>query len=337
MGTRATRVNKADKAGIVEPSPAPPVVRSRQPRRTKPADSAALRIEKLPDLHEPFLLCAFAGWNDAAQSATGAVKYLIERLDCPRFAGIDPEEFYVFTETRPMIRLVDGVQRTLDWPANDFHYLRDPRQLHDLVLLAGIEPQLQWREFTGAVLHVARQVKAQMVITVGGLLADVPHTAPVKLTGAVTNPELLPGWGGLTVRSSRYEGPTGIVGVLSDACRREGIPTASIWANVPHYINVSPNPKTLAALVRQVDTLFDLGLDLYELERTSDRFDRQVAEAVEQNPDVLQYVRRLEDAGDEEQDRSPADLPSGAEIVEELEEFLRQRREDEEDDEDDAD
>ncbi len=293
-----------------------------------------LRIESMPELHEPFLVCAFEGWNDAAQSATGAVKYLVERTGCPRFAGIDPEEFYVFTETRPTIRLVDGAQRALDWPANNFHYLRDPRLRHDLVLLAGIEPQLQWRAFTGAVLDVARQVKAQMVVMLGGLLADVPHSAPVRLTGAVTNPELLPSWGGLTVRTSRYEGPTGIVGVLSDACRRAGLPTASIWANVPHYINVSPNPKTLAALVSQLDTLFELKLDLYELERTSERFDRQVEEAVEQNPDVLQYVRRLEEAGDEEPDSTPVELPSGAAIVEELEEFLRQRR-DEDDDEDD--
>lgn len=318
------------------PLPEEQAARARSPRARRATEPApALRIENLPDLHEPFVLCAFAGWNDAAQSATGAVRYLIERQSCPRFAGIDPEEFYVFTETRPTIRLMDGRQRQLEWPANDFHYLRDPRLQHDLVLMAGIEPQLQWRTFTAAVLDLARQVNARMIVLLGGLLADVAHSLPVKLTGSSTRPELLPNWGDLTVRSSRYEGPTGIVGVLSDVCRREGVPVASVWASVPHYINVSPNPKTLAALVRQVDTLFDLNLDLNELSEASDRFDRQVAEAVEQNPDVLQYVRRLEAAGEDEPEGPPVELPSGAAIVEELEEFLRQRREDDEDDEDD--
>jgi proteasome assembly chaperone (PAC2) family protein len=327
---RSSESDGASDGGRTTPTRSSPRAR----RQKQPATTAALRVDNLPDLHEPFLVCAFAGWNDAAQSATGAVRYLIERQTCPRFAGIDPEEFYVFTETRPTIRLVDGRQRELDWPANDFHYLRDPRLSHDLVLMSGVEPQMQWRSFTAAVLGIAHQVNAQMVVLLGGLLADVAHTMPVRLTGSTTRPDLLPNWGDLTLRSSRYEGPTGIVGVLTDACRREHMPVASIWASVPHYINVTPNPKTLAALVRQVDTIFNLNLDLHELIEASDRFERQVAEAVEQNPDVLQYVRRLEAASDEEPESPAAELPSGAAIVEELEEFLRQRREEDEDDDD---
>lgn len=293
-------------------------------RRRVPAP--VLSVERLPELRRPIMLCAFAGWNDAAQSATGALRYLIERYSTPRFAGIDPEPFYVFTETRPTIRLVDGVQRTLEWPANDFHYWHNPRQDRDLVLLTGIEPQMQWRAFSGAILDLARRLDASMVMMLGGLLADVPYAPPVKITGAATHPDLLARWPEIPVRNSRYEGPTGIVGVLSDLCRRSGVPSASLWANVPHYINVSPNPKTLAALVHQIDRLFDLDLDLFDLDEASDRFDRQVEEALEQNPEVKQYVRQLEDAVDEEPSEPPAELPSGAAIVEELEEFLRQLR-----------
>lgn len=295
-----------------------------------------LQIEDVPELREPLLVCAFAGWNDAAQSATGAVKYLIDRFDAPRFARIDPEDFYVFTETRPTIRFSEGQQRELVWPANDFHYVQDARWTHDLVLMPGIEPQMRWRDFTSLVLDVARRVNARMIVTLGGLLADVAHSAPVRVTGATTNPELLPNWIDTEVRRSRYEGPTGIVGVLGDACRQAQIPSASIWANVPHYISVSPNPKTMAALVHRMNTLLNLDLDLYELDRASDRFERQVDEAVEQNPEIRRYVRSLESAREEqdeaEEEQAPAaELPSGAALVEELEEFLRRRREVDED------
>jgi proteasome assembly chaperone (PAC2) family protein len=308
-----------------------------RPRRGRVATSAPspLRIESVPDLRRPILVCAFAGWNDAAQTATGAVRYLIERYSAIRFAQIDPEEFYVFTETRPTIRLVGGVQRELDWPANDFFYWRVPRVAHDLVLLAGVEPQTQWRAYTSAVLELGRSVNAGMIVMLGGLLADVAYTAPVKFTGGSSGSGLLPRWERLGIRTSRYEGPTGIVGVLSDACRQAGLPTASIWANVPHYINASPNPKTLAGLVHQLDDLLDLDLDLYDLDEAAERFERQVTEAVSQNPEVRQYIRQLEETADDEPEEPAPELPSGAAIVAELEEFLRQRREDEEEDEDD--
>ncbi len=311
-----------------------------RPRRRRAAPrAAALQLERVPALRDPVIVCAFAGWNDAAESATGAVNHLIQRFHAPRFAGIDPEEFYVFTEARPTIKLVEGTQRQLTWPANDFHYFRNSRSARDLVLMAGREPALNWRSFTGAILELAGTIDARAIVLLGGLLADVPHSKPVRVTGTTTNPEIFAHWPDLGVRRSRYEGPTGIVGVLSDACRGAGIPTASIWANVPHYINVSPNPKTLVALVRYVDQLFDLDLDLVELDDASSRFERQVGEAVDQNPDVRRYVRMLEEQGeqgdDEPAEQAAADLPSGAAIVEELEEFLRQRHQQDDDDDDD--
>jgi len=318
-----------------DPMPPPPQGAAERSSGGVPAAKAAIRIESLPDLHEPVLLCAFAGWNDAAQSATGAVRYLIEQSLATRFAGIDPEEFYVFTETRPTVHLVDGGQRALDWPANDFYYLRNPRLKHDLVLLAGIEPQLAWRTFTDTVLDVATRVKASIVVTLGGLLADVAYSAPVRLTGAATHPNLLAHWSELEVRSSRYEGPTGIVGVLSDACRHRGIPSASLWASVPHYISVSPNPKTLAALVQRVDAMLGLNLDLVALVEASERFDLQVAEAVDENPEVRRYIAQLESHDGDDEEALPPELPSGAAIVEELEEFLRERHQEDEDDDDD--
>ncbi|HZU77365.1 MAG TPA: PAC2 family protein [Dehalococcoidia bacterium] len=308
--------------------------------RGNAAQPGALIIDELPELREPIIVCAFAGWNDAAQSATGAVRYLVEQLDAPRFAHIDPEEFYVFTEHRPSVRLAGGSQRELRWPANEFHYVRNARLRHDLVLMPGIEPNLHWHAYTTAMLDLAHHVNARMIMMLGGLLADVVHSAPVRLTGSSTNPELLPNWIDTGVRRSRYEGPTGIVGVLSDVCRRAQMPTASIWANVPHYLNVSPNPKTLAALVHRVDRLFDLDLNLAELDLATERFDAQVDEAVSQNADVRRYIRRLqaaaEEQDEEEEEAQPSasaeDLPSASALVQDLEEFLRRRREADTDD-----
>ena len=311
-----------------------------QPREQPPTpateNTPGLLLERVPSLRQPVMICAFAGWNDAGETATGSVGHLTETLAARRFARIDPEEFYVFTETRPTVRLVDGDQRRIEWPANDFYYARGRGGRPDLVLLQGIEPQLAWGAYTNAVVRVARLVEARTVLLLGGLLADVPYTRPVRFTGSATRPELLPHWTDMGTRRSRYEGPTGIVGVLSESIRRADLPLASIWASVPHYINVSPNPRTVAALVRKLDTLLDLGLDLNDLEERGDRFERQVDEAIAQNPDVQAYVRQLEQAGDEEPEPQ-AELPAPEAILAELEEFLREQRgdEDDEDEEDD--
>ena len=309
----------------------------RAARRPRPEGAPGLVLERLPALRQPIMVCAFSGWNDAGETATGAVGHLAETFAARRFAHIDPEEFYVFTETRPTVRLVDGDQRKLEWPANDFLYARGRGARPDLVLLRGVEPQLAWGAYTAAIVRVARLVEARTVLLLGGLLADVPYTRPVRFTGSSSHPDLLPHWTDMGARRSRYEGPTGIVGVLGDTIRHAELPLASIWASVPHYINVSPNPRTLAALVRKVDSLLDLGLDLGDLEERGEQFDRQVDDAIAQNPDVLAYVRQLENAGDEEPEPQ-SELPGPEAILAELEEFLREQRgSDDEDDEDDDD
>lgn len=290
-----------------------------------------------PALREPVLIAAFAGWNDAAEVATSSVRLIVRQLAGRRFAAIDPEEFYVFTETRPQVRIVGGSQRRIDWPANDFYYVRPPGGSRDCVLLLGIEPQLRWKTFSKAVLGVAREAGVGLLVTLGGLLADVPHTLPPHLTGSATSADLQKRLRGLHSRGSRYEGPTGILGVLSAAARDEGLPTASIWGNVPHYISATANPRVCSAILRELGNLLDLSLDLTDLERQADLFDAQVSQAIAQNPEVAAYVRQLEQRerdrdrpSDEEGAPSPRpELPSSETLIKELEDFLKRRRTDE--------
>ena len=278
------------------------------------------------------LITAFAGWSDAAQAATAAARYLAEFWDAYRFADIDPEEFYDFTEQRPRIRLVDGDLREITWPANECFYYRRDGAAHDFIILIGVEPSLRWRLFTDIVLEIIRRQRVSMVLSLGGLLADVPHTRPVRITGSASNAAASARLRGLAVTASRYEGPTGIVGVLHDALRRNEIAGASMWANVPHYISAAANPKATAALLERLDTLFDLGLDLRDLQRAADRFDAEVSEVVAGDADAAAYVRQLEERADAEPEPAPEEpppgqpLPSGDVVVRELEEFLRRQR-----------
>jgi proteasome assembly chaperone (PAC2) family protein len=287
-----------------------------------------LQIDQIPNLRSPIVIAAFAGWNDAAEAASSSLKLLREAWSARRFASIDPEEFYDFSETRPRIRLIDGVERTLEWPANEFYYHSDAELQRDFVLLLGVEPNLRWRTFTREVVDLLRQVKATLVLTLGALLADTPHTRPVRVTGFATDPDLAGRVSRTDVNRSRYEGPTGIVGVLHDALRREGFATASLWANVPHYISASPNPRANAALLDRVSAVFDLPLDLSLLEEQGQEFDAQVAAAVAENPELVEYVHTLEEREDEQEREGPSqhDLPSGESLFDEVEEFLRRRR-----------
>jgi proteasome assembly chaperone (PAC2) family protein len=291
-----------------------------------------LRIEDTPPLKDPVLITAFAGWSDAAQAATSAARFLSAAWEANRFAEIDPEEFYDFTENRPMVHLDEGNLRRITWPANECFYWRRDGAAHDFVVMVGIEPNLRWRLFTDLVLEVIRRQKIQLVVSLGGLLADVPHTRPVRVTGSVSTPAAAAKLRGLPVSTSRYEGPTGIVGVLHDALRKNDIATASMWANVPHYISAAANPKATVALLERLQVLFDLDLDLRDLQRAAQRFDREVSEAVSGDPDAAAYVRQLEERADTEPEEQrpaepPQQLPSGDVVVRELEEFLRRQRE----------
>jgi len=291
-----------------------------------------LEIEELPSLRRPVLIAAFAGWNDAGQAATSAIRFLGERWSAQRFASIDPEEFFDFTQTRPLIHLGSGLERELEWPANVFFYHAEPTLSRDAVLLLGTEPHLRWRAFTDSVLDLARQCEVEMLVSLGAFLGDAVHSRPVPLIGYATRPELTRRLAGLGVSPSRYEGPTGIVGALHDACQRVGIASASLWAAAPHYLAATMNPKAAAALLKCLGSFLKLGIDLGEMERATVRFEAQVEEALAANPELADYLRQLEerlDAAVEPEARTAAEgpeLPPGEAVVEELEEFLRERR-----------
>jgi proteasome assembly chaperone (PAC2) family protein len=278
-----------------------------------------------PDrLRAPALICAFKGWNDAADAASSALTFVGEALGARRFATIDPEEFYDFQNTRPMIKLVDGTARTVQWPEVEIYEARIPRAPRDLILVTGSEPSYRWRTFTSLIVDLAEAIGVQMVVTLGALLADVPHTRAVSVTGFASDPGLV---NRLGLQQSSYEGPTGIVGVLHAACEAAGMPSASLWAAVPHYIAATPNPKAALALVRKLEGLVGVAVDALELENAAADYERQVNAAVQSDPDVQAFVERLEQAAADAPD-DPTDLPSGDALARDLQRFLSQRGDD---------
>jgi len=285
-----------------------------------------LQWEYRPDgLRAPALVCAFKGWNDAADSASSALTFVGSALGARRFATIDPEEFYDFQSTRPRVKLVDNHARAIEWPAVELYEARVPRAPRDLVLVAGSEPSMRWRTFTKVIVDLAEVLGTQLVVTMGALLADVPHTRPVSVTGLASDPALVTRLG---LTRSSYEGPTGIVGVLHAACQEAGLPSASLWAAVPHYIAAAPNPKAALALVRKLEGLVGVAVDASDLEDAAADYDRQVNAAVQSDPDVQAFVEQLEQAAGAEAGEAPGPLPSGDTIARELQRFLRQRGDD---------
>jgi proteasome assembly chaperone (PAC2) family protein len=274
-----------------------------------------------PGLRSPILVCAFAGWNDAASAATAALEAVAASLDSDVVARIDPEEFYDFQVNRPNIRLIEGQTRQIDWPANTLVAVTVPSAERDLVLLSGVEPNVRWRTFAEAILSVAERLDVRMVISLGALIADVAHTRPVPITGLASDPDLVQQLG---LSRSNYEGPTGIVGVVHDACRRREISSASLWAAVPHYVAAVPNPKAALALLRRLEGLTGIAVDASELEDATERFDDQVDRAVSANPEIEELVRNLE-AAQETELQLGEDVPSADAIAQEFQRFLRQR------------
>ena len=269
---------------------------------------------------------AFGGWNDAAESATNAARVLRTEWSAELFATLDAEEFYHFGLTRPQVRFVPGTtEREIVWPDTEFARCRRDGLARDVLIGIGAEPHLRWKTYCEAILDMARELEVGLIVTLGALLAEVPHTRPVRLTGFATDPELAAILG---VRPTRYEGPTGIVGVLSSAARAAGFATASLWANVPHYISAVENPYATIALLRRVNRLLDGPLDLHDLEEAAVQFDAQLAEVLAQNRKVENYVRKLE-AKDVETAEAlaepPSALPEGQDVVAEIERFLRQQ------------
>jgi proteasome assembly chaperone (PAC2) family protein len=284
-----------------------------------------LVLEDRPALRQPFLVAAFEGWNDAADAATTAATWLIAQFPASRIAWIDPEVHLDFQARRPSVALVQGVVTEIAWPTNEFLALRVEQGPRDLVVLRGVEPNLHWHSFCRAVLEVARVVEAEMVVTLGALLADVPHTRPVTITGAATDATLAAQLG---LSRSRYEGPTGIVGVLHDTCRREGVASASLWAPIPHYVATPPNPVATRALLDRFGGLSGLALELDDLDELGAAWRTRVDEIVAEDDDVRSYVQKLEARADAGADDDGTDeIPSGDDLAQELEQFLREQDE----------
>jgi proteasome assembly chaperone (PAC2) family protein len=292
---------------------------------------SALTIRTLPrNLRRPILITAFSGWNDAAESATTAARYLASTYQGEKFAEIDPEEFYHFGLTRPTVRFKpdSSGEREIVWPVTEFSLVRSADLPRDLVIGVAAEPHLKWRTYCATILELARQCEITLLLSLGALLAEVPHTRPVRIAGGASDPELAAQLG---VRPSKYEGPTGIVGVLGTACREAGMTNASLWANVPHYISGIENPKATRALVQRVLTLMNVQGDLTDLDDAAKQFDQNLAEIVSQNAKIKSYVTKLESKASEEDEPEPAtpgtsDLPPASQLVDEIEQFMRQQR-----------
>jgi proteasome assembly chaperone (PAC2) family protein len=276
-----------------------------------------------PELRSPVLVCAFKGWNDAGEAATAALGFLADSFDATEVARIDPEEFYDFTAVRPTVRMSDGLSRVLDWPENVLQAAPVAGAEHDLLLFQGVEPSLRWRGFCETVIDMAKQLGASTVVTLGALLADVPHTRPVPMTGICSDQVMV---GRLGFEQSSYEGPTGIVGVLHHLATEAGLTAVSLWASVPHYVAAAPNPKAALSLIRGFEGVTRVAVDAQDLEQSAEEYERQVNAAVATDPDVKSFVERLEKTIDEVTEESPPErIPSADAIARDFQRFLKQK------------
>ncbi|MEI6664551.1 MAG: PAC2 family protein [Chloroflexota bacterium] len=297
-----------------------------------------LVIDTRPELRRPLLIAAWSGWSDAGESATGAIRFMLRRWREERFAHIDADAYYDFTQARPRVRLDNG-ERVIDWPPNDFTAHKREGDGPDLILFQGIEPHLSWHSYAEAMMEVCREFDVSGIVMLGGLLAEVSHTRPIRITGGSDDEGLRELLTLQPRRGGGYEGPTGIMTVVTNAARDAGIATGSIWANVPHYVNASPNPKATLGLLDRLNNGLGLNLRLHDMEVFVARFDAQVAEEIAKNPEMGDYARRIEDqqddvdeglveanGADNDEPDSEGELPDAADMVDELERFLREQR-----------
>jgi predicted ATP-grasp superfamily ATP-dependent carboligase len=281
-----------------------------------------LIVSSRPDLRRPVLVAAFRGWNDGGQGATLAGGYLAKHWGAESFAEIDSENFYDFQAVRPNVSLEDGLTRKLEWPTNTFLHSAMPGLDRDAVILLGVEPNLRWKTYSALVVELVQELGVELVVTLGSLLADVPHTRPAPVSAAASDPALVEELG---VEPSRYEGPTGIVGVLLDSCRQAGLPSISLWAAVPHYVSLAPSPRAALALCRRLGELVGADIDVAELEQAAEEYAEQVTEAVASDAETASYVEELERRVDMME--AAEELPSGESLAAELTRFLREREE----------
>ncbi len=277
-----------------------------------------MEIDDVPELVRPVLVAAFEGWNDAAGAATGVVDHMIEMWNAEVVAVVDPEEFYDYQVNRPMIETTDEGMRRITWPSTQLYVARPPGGERDVVILRGIEPNMKWRQFCAELLACADDLGVELVVTLGALLAETPHTRPIQVSGSATELDLEDR---LKLEPATYEGPTGIIGVLQDACSRLDIPAVSFWAAVPHYLPAPPCPKATLALLGQVEDVLGTSIPLGDLPEDARAWERGVAELAEEDEDVAEYVRTLEESQD------TAELPeaSGEAIAKEFERYLKRR------------
>jgi proteasome assembly chaperone (PAC2) family protein len=276
----------------------------------------------LPELRSPILVCTFRGWNDAAAAASTALATVADSLDSELVGEIDPEDYFDFQATRPTIALDEGQTRHIEWPENNLIAARVPTADRDLVLLDGTEPNLRWRSFSETVATAADALGVEMVISLGALIAEVSHTLPVPITGLASDERLIEE---LDLQRSTYEGPTGIVGIVHDACQRIGISSASLWAAVPHYVAAVPNPKAALALLRRLEAITGIAVDAGELEEETRSYEEQIGRAIEANPEIEELVTRIEAEQAEQLGEQGEQVPSADAIAREFQRFLRQR------------
>ncbi len=287
-----------------------------------------LRILETPDLREPTLIAAFSGWSDAGAAASAAASYVVDRWHATQMAEIEAEEFYDFTQLRPTVRYIDGSYRRIEWPQNNFYFHQAPER--DLIILSGIEPHLKWKTYVDTVLEMIDRFNVSLFVSLGSMWVDFPHTRPMRITGTAPTDEMAEKAGLIRRGTGRYEGPTGISGVLSTTLRSREMAMASIWANVPHYVSATPNPTASLALLRAVQGMLSVEIPLGRMIRHSAMFDQQLHEATSKNAEVSEYVRTLEERIDGEasgretpREQEPGELPAAGEILKDLEEFFR--------------
>jgi proteasome assembly chaperone (PAC2) family protein len=284
-----------------------------------------VEIHQIPVLRNPVMVIAFSGWNDAAEAATGAASHLLGCWTDPSFdvvpeliADVDPEEFYDFQVNRPMIEVDESLVRNLTWPGTQIFALSTPSLDNDFVVVRGVEPSMRWKTFTSDLLDLADDLEVETVITIGSMLADTPHTRPITVSGSGAHPDIA---NRLGVETSKYEGPTGVLGVIQDACVRRGIDAISLWAAVPHYASNSPSPKAIMALINSLEDFLDISIPQGDLHEQSAEWEIEVSEMAKEDSDVAEYVKALE----ESKDASELPEASGESIARELERFLRRQ------------
>lgn len=274
-----------------------------------------------PQLRDPVMVAAFEGWNDAGEAASGALAHLEQVWGARSLAELDPEEYHDFQVSRPTVALGEDGRRIISWPTTRLSWASPPGSRRDVVLVRGIEPSMRWRSYVAELLTYAEQLGVTTMVTLGALLADVPHTRPIPVTTTSEDEGLLRE---LALERSRYEGPTGIVGVLGELSARAGLPGLSLWAAVPHYVGQSPSPKATLALLRRVEEILDVTVPLGSLPEDARAWEHGVDELAAEDGEIAEYVRQLEQAKD------TADLPeaSGEAIAREFERYLRRRDDD---------